>query len=101
MRRSAAAWLLCFVLPALAAARQQNVEVEELQPPPAEPVAQQPPPTPAPELQAATAPGDYRTLALQAEQKYNEGDLAGAALLYRQAADAATEAGEKVRLLVT
>ncbi len=99
MRRFAAACILCLVWPTLSAARQENVEVEDLQPAaqPTPPAAQAPVPQTAPPI----ASGDVRVLALQAEQKYNEGDLAGAALLYRQAADAATDGADKVRLLVT
>lgn len=90
---------LCLALPAAAAARQDNVEVEELQP---EPAPQPPPePTPTPPQPPPAAPVDVRSVALQAEQKYNEGDLAGAVFLYRQAADATRDEAERVRLLVT
>ena len=104
MRWLAAAWFLCLALPAVAPARQPPVEVEELpSAPPAEPSQKPPqaPPATPPAAEGSAEAADYRALALQAEQKYNEGDLAGAALLYRQAADAAAEPAEKVRLLVT
>lgn len=96
MRGLVAATLVFLAWPASLVA-QDNVQVEELQPPQAAPA---PPPAP-PAAQASELPVDVRAVALQAEQKYNEGDLAAAAALYRQAADATPLGAEKVRLLVT
>ncbi len=100
--------LLCLAAPVLG-----QVEVEELpEPPPAEaetpPAAEQPPPEtppPAPEP-APTAPApppaelDAAALEAQAEERYADGDLEGASVLYRAAADRAESTAERVRLLV-
>src|SRR5688572_32035397 len=102
------ALLVCLTAPAMA-----QVEVEELPeapppesaaPPAAETQAPQPAPQPPPAQPPAVAPPpaelDARALETQAEERYADGDLEGAAVLYRQAADRAESTAERVRLLV-
>jgi tetratricopeptide (TPR) repeat protein len=107
------ALLLCLAAPAVA-----QVEVEELPeapppeseaPPPAEAQTPEAAPQPPPPAQPPTQPApttpppaelDARALEAQAEERYADGDLEGAAVLYRQAAERAESTAERVRLLV-
>jgi tetratricopeptide (TPR) repeat protein len=76
----------------------QEVAVEDLERQAPEPVA--PPPVPSEPAAVPAAPPGPAELEAAAETRYLEGDIAGAAALYRQLAVGTSDATERMRLLV-
>lgn len=96
--RAATALALLVGLVAAPPAVAQEVVVEELERQEPEPLA--PPPSSSETTPTQPDPTSPAGLEAAAEAKYLEGDLAGAADLYRQLAVGTSDAGERMRLLI-